>query len=185
MNGNRVLVEAALKAVSGSGFSSTAGECQRWVRQVVQSRYKQQFDGYWRGSAKETAAAFKGTRYAVTGAPQPGDLLYKTSGKYGHVGIYVGHGLVAENSSTTIGRVSGARGLRTLARYGRVDILVRLPLPSAEAARLVSGPHGQAFYWLEDDSAVVGLRDAAEVLGAKLDTADWPLVVVNPLGTSA
>jgi hypothetical protein len=43
------------------------------------------------------------------------------------VAIFVGERCVAENSSSQIGRVRGSCGFRSLAQWGHVDLLVRLP----------------------------------------------------------
>ena len=123
------IARAAMDAVTDDDFERQAGYCQRFVRQVVQSVVGDRYDHVWSDSAATTARACRAAGLAVDGEPQPGDLLYKTagSGGYGHVGIYVGDGRVAENSSTKIGRVSGAKGYRTLSQFGTVDAIVRLP----------------------------------------------------------
>jgi hypothetical protein len=56
--------------------------------------------------------------------------LYKKGTKSnpaGHVGIRVAGNRVAENSTTRVGRVQGAKGFRTLDQFGKVDLIVRLP----------------------------------------------------------
>ena len=74
------------------------------------------------------------------GAIEPGDILFKRYVAknsrgiyYGHVGIYTGNNLVWENSSTTKGRLSGAKGYRTLEQYGTFDVVGRLPAPTIRA----------------------------------------------------
>lgn len=73
---------------------------------------------------------------AKIGGIRAGDILFKRfgSGGYGHVGIYAGNMLVAENSSTHVGRIQGAKGYRSLAQFNRdggVDVIGRLPDPTA------------------------------------------------------
>jgi hypothetical protein len=115
-----------------------------FVREVLDATYgAATFSAYRADSAKHAAAAWKAAGLALAPDvldhyPQPGDILYKTSGTFGHVGIYCGrlhladgdeNGYVAENSSTKIGRVSGAKGYRSLEDFGRVDLVVRLSPP--------------------------------------------------------
>jgi cell wall-associated NlpC family hydrolase len=125
---------AAEKALTAPGYETQAGYCQKWTRQVIQHLYGSRFDQYWRASAIETMKAFKGTPYAlpVDTPLQKGDILYKgnrTSGKFGHVGIVVSGGKVAENSSSHINPEAGdneARGTRTIKAFGPFEMVVRL-----------------------------------------------------------
>ena len=123
------LARAAMAAITDPAVESEAGFCQRFVRQVAQLVVGHEWDHLWTPSALESMAVCRSAGLCVTGPPEPGDLLYKgrRSGAFGHVGIYVGDGRVAENSSTKIGRVSGAKGYRTLSQFGTVDAIVRLP----------------------------------------------------------
>jgi len=136
---NKKLAATATSALTGPGFESRTGFCQRFVRQVVQATLGHEYDGCFKASAVESMAAFKGTPYAVKvdpnlpgGGAQPGDLLYKgrkTSGRFGHVGICIGT-KVAENSSSHVGETTGdrdARGTRSLAAFGAYELIVRLP----------------------------------------------------------
>lgn len=137
--------EARYRADEGFGVQ-TPGNCQRWIRQLVQAVYGDRYDDWWRDSAKHTAEAFladppPGAVVLETSDPadtQVGDLLYKRrgSGGFGHVGIRVTGNRVAENSSTAYGRTHGAIGYRYLLRgeaqsaaawFGRFDLVVRLP----------------------------------------------------------
>lgn len=136
---NRVLAKAAIAAVTDNQYEKEPGFCQRFVRQVLARVYGNQYAGFMSSSAIQTAEAFHSAGLAVSpetleNYPIPGDILYKTttSGKHGHVGIFVGDDKVAENSSTSLGRVSGAKGYRTVAQFGKVDWVVRLPEPEPE-----------------------------------------------------
>jgi len=141
---NEPLAIAARKAVKDDAFEKRPGYCQRFVRQVMQSIYGRRYNAYYQDSARETAEEFR--EHALGFVPDDdteyrlGDILYKEkgSGGFGHVGIWVGRvngsdvPLVAENSSTRIGRISGAKGYRKMAQFnadGGVSWVVRLPAP--------------------------------------------------------
>lgn len=125
--------ESAARALTADGFPVTNGLCQKFARLVVQaSDAGHAYDAYWRSSAKLTAEAFRaaGLTLLPTVELEPGDLLYKTegSGGYGHVGVYLGDGKVAENSTFHWNRSGGrdARGIRTLSQFGAFQYVVRL-----------------------------------------------------------
>lgn len=125
------LTDTAIDAVTDSQFEGRAGYCQKFVRQVVESVYgKTMYSGMMKPSARESGIAARdmGLTVPVNSKLMPGDILYKLygSGGYGHVGIYVNDNMIVENSSTRIGRVSGAKGYRTLGQFGKYDIIVRL-----------------------------------------------------------
>jgi hypothetical protein len=130
---NKKLAAAAENALTGDGFTSTAGMCQKFVRQVIQSQYGSKYNKYFGGSAVETMENFRKSPYAVdpSKGTQLGDILYKgrkTSGRYGHVGIRILGNKVAENSSSHVSeRDREARGTRTLSAYGKYELIVRLP----------------------------------------------------------
>jgi hypothetical protein len=143
--------DQAKTAVLDRRFELESGYCSRYVRQVVEATHSSTKYSYLFGaSAKISANLFLASPYGyhwpaekskLGGVIQPGDILFKRrgSGGYGHVGIYVGDipgvgkQLVAENSSTSIGRIQGAKGYRTLAQFnndGKLDVVGRLPLPA-------------------------------------------------------
>lgn len=129
---NTRLRNQAVEAVTDPAFIASRGMCQAFARQVVQAVYGDEYDDYHGPSAKVSAHRWDRGGFRIRSAVEPGDLLYKTGGSWGHVGVYVGtvpgHGnaLVAENSSTSIGRVSGAKGYRSLGQYGEWQITVRI-----------------------------------------------------------
>lgn len=110
--------------------------CSRFARTGTRKLYGPKYQGLFGSTAIETGENLRDAGFTATGAPQEGDHLVKMvgSGGAGHIGVYVGHvpglgdGLVAENSSTALGRVSGAKGYRTLDQFGHYDLLGRLPL---------------------------------------------------------
>ncbi|HEX8833979.1 MAG TPA: hypothetical protein VF719_07245 [Abditibacteriaceae bacterium] len=130
------LQSQARVALTDKRFETEKGLCSRFVRQVTVAEHKQKYRALFGASAIVTTdlflragKAWPASRMLEHGGILPGDILFKrnTSGKFGHVGIYLGDGLVAENSSTSTGRVQGAKGIRTLAQYGRFDYIGRLP----------------------------------------------------------
>jgi hypothetical protein len=140
MNMNRKLVKAAQEAMHDPNVEARPSWCSRFVRQVVEKAYQsKRFDNLFKDTAIHTGAAFLHEGFAKlakdAGPLQPGDILVKMtgSGGNGHIGIYTGigegthEGKVAENSSTSIGRISGAKGYRTLKQFGVFQLVARLP----------------------------------------------------------
>lgn len=129
-----VLAQMAVHALTDDDYPSDAGYCQMWARLVYETAVGELWNFAYLPSARAACLAFKNTRYVVPkGQPlKMGDVLYKQGlpGQFGHVGIYVGAGLVAENS--TIHDTTGdARGLRTLNEYGAYTLAVRYPAPTS------------------------------------------------------
>jgi len=165
------LAKAAVAAVTDPAFEAEAGYCQRFVRQVVQAVAGDQFDHLWAESATATARRCLAAGLAVVGTPRAGDLLYRTQGAggFGHVGICLGDGRVAENSSTKVGRVQGAKGYRSLKQYGAVDVLVRLGVGEEWQ---VSFPDGRELAGLEIGERVhVSARSWSRALGLSFEQA--------------
>jgi hypothetical protein len=154
---NPDLAIAARDAINTPGDDSVEtrkGYCQRFVRQVMQRVYGNKYNAYYQDSARETAEEFRA--HGIGFAPdentifQEGDILYKqfdsqdgriVKDGFGHVGIFVGRvsnslvPLVAENSSTKIGRTKGALGYRTLTQFCKptgITWVVRLKPPVAK-----------------------------------------------------
>lgn len=126
----------AHQAMHDQRFVSEKGMCSKFSRQVTEAEYALKYRDLFGASALVTMENFKRAKRGFYPSELlahdglwPGDFLFKgkRSGQYGHVGIYVGSDLVAENSSTSIGRVSGAKGYRTLRQYGVYDYVGRLP----------------------------------------------------------
>jgi hypothetical protein len=133
----------ARSAITRREYEIRSGYCSRFARQVVETTHGTRYSHLFGASATESANLFRRYGYALPrgSSIEPGDLLFKVydqsgrrvAGGYGHVGIYVGNNLVAENSSTSLGRISGAKGYRTLSQYGYFDVVGRLPLPAEKA----------------------------------------------------
>lgn len=120
-------------AVNDDRFVKEPSYCQKFTRQVIQAVYGSHFDRYHKPSAQLSLEAWKGSEYAV--APERGsvigDILYKKATKgnpYGHVGVRVAGNRVAENSTVHGSKKNGGKGFRTLERFGKVDLIVRLPV---------------------------------------------------------
>jgi len=130
---NQKLADAAQAAMTNPSIERQKGYCSRFVRQVVASVYGNQYAGLFGASAIDTGNNFKHAGFSVPVTRpddlQIGDILFKMtgSGGFGHVGIYVGAKGVAENSSTSLGRISGAKGYRTLEQWGKWQVVGRIP----------------------------------------------------------
>jgi cell wall-associated NlpC family hydrolase len=146
------IANKAQSAMDSSHFVDVPGCCQMFARQVAEavgSEVGARMDEYRTGTAKATMENFRGTEFDVWErgdgdfALQEGDFLYKgsaTSGPAGHVGI-VANGrregldgsvvIVYENSSYHEvpghqGNIEGAKGWRTLDKFGPYEMVVRL-----------------------------------------------------------
>jgi hypothetical protein len=138
---NQEIADAAIAAMNDPNIESRPGFCSRFVRQVIAKVYGDKYRGLFGASAIDTGNSFKrsGLDASVTQQNQleVGDILFKMrgSGGFGHVGIYVGARGIASNSSTSIGRVSGAKGFRTLGQWGQWDLVGRIPGSSPAQAQ--------------------------------------------------
>lgn len=123
------MTKAARRTLLEDGFPKKVGRCQEWARLTYQLVYGHKFDFAWRPTAKEAAAAFKNTKYDVTGqTPKPGDLKYQWGAGHspeGHVGIQLERGMTAQNGSKT-NDGQDARGILSDNEFGDYDLLVRL-----------------------------------------------------------
>jgi len=146
---NQTLALAAIEAVSDKKLDAgnpgypddpgveRKGMCSRFVRCASRKVYGQKYQDLFGGSAIESGHRFERAGLAFTpeeaGPLQAGDILFKMqgSGGFGHIGIYLGaeDGRVAENSSAHPAGPSGAKGYRTLAKYGSSQLIGRLPEP--------------------------------------------------------
>lgn len=127
------IAEAAEKAVKLPHIESAPGWCSKFCRQTVAIVHGAKYRHLFGASARETCQRFAdaGLLVPVERGSIPGDLLFKCGprdGEHGHVGIRVLGNRVAENSSTTKGRVQGAKGFRTVAQFGKVTHIARLPV---------------------------------------------------------
>lgn len=134
------IAEKAKQALTQEGFPTRNNQCQKWARMVVQAtEVGHQYDGdFQKETAKLAALSMLKNhpeftfRYSPGMVLQPGDLCYKTvgSGGSGHVGIYIGNSQIAENSSVHWKETGGrdARGIRSLADFGNIDVVVRFPV---------------------------------------------------------
>lgn len=139
---NQILAaEAERRVKTGEGGPLEPGLCQAWARRTVIAVHGSLCDPYWRASARLTGLAFRAAASAralpagvtVIDSSQArdtqiGDLLYALYLPHGHVSIRVSGNRVAENSTTSIGRVNGAVGYRPIASV-RWDMIVRLAEP--------------------------------------------------------
>jgi len=129
---NIELARRAIRTIQRDGTDARDGMCQKAVRETIQDEYGDAYDAFHKGTAEASRRAWIRGGFAVD--PQRGsvvgDILYKAPTRNvaaGHVGIRVAGNRVAENSSTSVGRVRGAYGFRTLEEFGAVKTIVRLP----------------------------------------------------------
>ena len=128
---NATLAATATSAITNPAFERRGGYCQRFVRQVVQRAHGSRYDRFHKSTAEASRKAWIAGGYAVNpkNGSVIGDILYKAATREvpeGHVGIRVAGNRVAENSTTSLGRVQGAKGFRTLEEFGAVKTIVRL-----------------------------------------------------------
>lgn len=150
---NKSIATHAENAVYKGNFETDKGFCMRFMRQNDESVEGTKYEALWRGdgSERDATAARAGHRFlkaglgflasdlGAHGGLQPGDMPVKTQVAPNRWGDFSGHigalcmdmKRIAENSSTSIGRVRGALGFRTLAQWGAFNIVIRLPDPSA------------------------------------------------------
>jgi hypothetical protein len=178
---NKELAGAAIEGITDPNTEARAGYCSRWVRQVVSKLYPGVYDGLFAGTANDTGENFEhaqlGMRLGDAGAIQEGDICVKVFAPYGHIGIAVrkvanGPIYVAENSSTSIGRVLGAKGYRPLAIWGTPSIVIRLPSSAPTQAvgyhlKLNAVPIGEMP--VVQGAAFAPLRPLCRHLGLDLD----------------
>ncbi len=173
---NKDLSDAAIQAVSNDGFESKKGYCSRFVRQVSSKVYGDKYAGLFGASAISSCNNFLAAGLAEPHTAQNvelGDILFKRqgAGPFGHVGIYVGDRGVAENSSTSIGRIQGAKGFRSLAQFGAFDFLGRLPALQVTTTfyTLKLNDRQICVMPVKDGRALCPVRDWAEALGFDVD----------------
>lgn len=171
MIGNTGLANEAIFAINDSDFTDVPGMCKKFVRQVNEAYYGDRFAACLEGSSAVVACRnFEqgcspdvqvyeavGERFNLL----PGDTLFKKtgSGPYGHTGIYVGavagigSDLVAENSSTHIGRINGAKGYRSREQWGHIDTMVRFPILAPAPRLVIATPHESGWIYQAIPSA--------------------------------
>jgi len=132
LNGtHRLAIIAASRANAGRGILQR-GMCQAWTRECYEQLYGLMFEDHHKASAHLAMRSWQNTPYAVDASEGslPGDILYIAASwrnRHGHVGIRVLGNRIAENSTRRSGRVRGGVGFVSLAEFGRVSLIVRLP----------------------------------------------------------
>lgn len=130
---NRLFAVAAREALDDPGYEGRPGQCWRFVRQLIDREYRMKGIRPMLGfNAAQALKWYKKTTYYRGEKPilRVGDLVFKSpekSGRAGHVGIYIGNGQIAENSTYHSARGEDAKGIRSLAEFGEYDGVVRLP----------------------------------------------------------
>jgi len=113
---------AALQGIRDRTLPTEPNQCSKTVRLVLTELYGAHVRELFGDSARESYGLFASAGFIHAddiSLAQHGDIVFKPeAGKYGHVGIYVGCGLIFENSSSDIGRIRGALGFRTIEQFG-------------------------------------------------------------------
>jgi len=205
---NLALARAAEKGVRSGPFEQSKGYCLRACRQWAESvpgigtRYDSLFRGG--GEEREATARLAGLRFVkanlgmprnsliANGGLQPGDMVVKLDVATNRWGDFSGHiGVmcedlkrIAENSSTSKGRVRGALGFRTLAEFGSYDVVIRLPDPDAvpkmtKPSVVVSRFDGDG--WVDkriesvlvEDANYLPVQDLLTAAGVRYVVSEW------------
>lgn len=118
------IADRAVLNLTLKGAERRPGWCQRWVKQVlIAVGASQTLRCEGAESAREAFEWYVAMEMVMPEGTPPniGDILYKVrpkDGLFGHVGIYIGRGKVAENSSAHWnGRHPDARGVRDISNY--------------------------------------------------------------------
>ena len=123
-SGNSALSNAARSAIADPNFQMQPGKCSGFVDRIVRRVYGQKYAKLFGLSAKVTYANFK-TNGLLTNPQElkPGDILFQpTLGNYGHIAIFVGDGVIAEDGCS-------GKTYRTVNAFGRYQAVGRLPPP--------------------------------------------------------
>lgn len=132
---NDALAKAAERGINDRSKPRRKGMCQMFARLCVEDVYGLLYDKYiHKGTAEAARRSMIKAGFSVplSNGSAVGDILYKqgTPGQpEGHVGIRIPGNRVAENSSVHWSAKNGARGVRSLKDFGRVDTIIRLPTP--------------------------------------------------------
>jgi len=150
---------------------NAGGMCARFVRQCYEAALKIP-DFTWEYRASDARQMERALRAAglATSSPQPGDIVCFNNQSYvhGHIGIWVGEGQVAENTS------SGSRGdprppgtkLTPLASIGEAKVSGYYSLlPGLGVVLLPGSTLIDCDPRLEGDTTRVNLRAVSEALG--------------------
>jgi len=178
------IAKEALRALHAEGYPTHNHLCQQFAREIVEHALGGRPMGSPNpNSAKDCAMrllhngiAFRASELHSHGGLQAGDLVYKTvgSGGDGHVGIFVGNGRIAENSTVHWNETNetDARGIRTLAQFGAFQVVARFPVPHETVVAPehplsleLDGKPIHAAIQVEQGQTFVHLRPLAEALG--------------------
>ena len=122
--GNSALSDAARAAIDDPNFQVEPMHCSGFVNRIVGKVYGRKYSKLFGVSAKVTYANFKTNGLAAnTQELLPGDILFQpTLGVYGHIAIFVGDGVIAEDGC-------GGKSYRTVNAFGGYQAVGRLPPP--------------------------------------------------------
>lgn len=133
--GAGVIARKAMEGLTAGWAESMPGYCSRFVRQVFTKALGPGVSKLFGSSAIQTEANFKRAGYSKTLAQigglqglRPGDALFQGfgSGGFGHTGIYIGNGQVAQNTTAR----GGGKMVLPLSAFGRITSVGRVPAPA-------------------------------------------------------
>ena len=130
------IARAAVQGLTAGWAESIPGYCSRFVRQVFNQVLGPQTQKLFGSSAINTEKVWKAQGLTRTlaeiggkAALKAGDVLFQGfgSGGYGHTGVYVGNGMVAQNTTAA----GGGKKLLPLSSFGTITSVGRIPAPAA------------------------------------------------------
>lgn len=142
--GNSKIAKAAIDGLTAGWAESLPGYCSRFVRQVFSRALGPATAKLFGSSAIQTEQNFRRAGLAKSlaemggaAALRAGDVLFQGfgSGGYGHTGIYVGNGMVAQNTTAA----GGGKKLLSLASFGTITSVGRIPGADGAPVRAPSG----------------------------------------------
>lgn len=135
--GAGVIARKAMEGLTAGWAESMPGYCSRFVRQVFVKALGPSTARLFGSSAIQTERNFKAAGFGKTLGQiggikglRAGDALFQGfgSGGYGHTGIYLGNGMVAQNTTLR----GGGKMVLPLSTFGRITSVGRVPAPATQ-----------------------------------------------------
>ena len=129
MNFPREIARVSILALRSPHFESKPLLCSRFIRQVCERAAGRRLKRLFGLSARATLRAMRKAK--MTFVPnketvyEPGDLLFKWGGAFGHVGVVTLEGMIAHNTTGRGIRFAGNKTLSTFSQFGQIDEVAR------------------------------------------------------------
>lgn len=142
---NSVIANAAMQGLTAGWAESLPGYCSRFVRQVFARAVGPATSRLFGSSAIQTERNFKAAGLSKTlneigglAGLKAGDVLFQGfgSGGFGHTGVYVGNGMVAQNTTAA----GGGKKLLPVSAFGAITSVGRMPTAQAPAPMRQAAP---------------------------------------------